>query len=137
MGVPEGVPMLARVGAVVHRREQVPGAEQHPAAGTLGVRVRGEVRAVVVQHAQVLPVRREDLADRVPGRLQLAADPLVLGVLGAGLAEQFRLVLQRADGSRQHQPRDRVAVAVELGQDRELVQGQLLVQVLDPGPGLF
>ena len=31
---------------------------------------------------------------------------------------------------------DRVRVAVELGQDRELVQGQLLVQVARPWPGL-
>ena len=99
------------------------------------MRLGGEVLAVVAQHAQVLPVGGQDVGDREPGRFQLAAEPLVFGLLGAGLAEQFGLVLQDAARGRDGQPRHRVRVTVELGQDRELVQGQLLIQVLRPAPG--
>ena len=85
----------------------------------------------------MLPVGRQDFGDRVPGRLELLADSLVLGVLGAGLAQPLGLVLQDAARGRNGQPGDCVLVAVELGQDRQLVQGQLLIQVLDPGPRLL
>ena len=131
-------PCSAGAGAVVHRGEQVLGAEEHAPAGAGGVRLRGEVVPVVAQHGQVLPVRREDLGDREPGgfparRGCARARPARRGPGGAVRPRVRRMPQRGRDG----QPRDRVRVAVELGQDRELVQGQLLVQALDRGPGLI
>ena len=101
------------------------------------MRLRGEVLAVVQQLAQPGRAGREVVGDRDPGRGQLLDQPLVLGGLGAFLADLLRLVLdvvaalQRVDD-----PRGRAGVAVELGQQGQVLQGQLPGQVPGGRPGL-
>ena len=74
----------------------------------------GEVLAVVGQAGQQLVRCRAVVADREPGRVQLGAQPLVVGQVGALLADPFGLVLQRpAPAGHGQQPVHRIGVVVD------------------------
>jgi hypothetical protein len=62
---------------------------------------------------------------------------LVLGALGAFLAQPLRLMVEPAAAGRRRQPGHRPRVVLERGHDRELVQAQLVTQLIERRPGIW
>ena len=96
----------------------------------------GEVRAIVTQRGQQMRGGREGIGNGDAGLVELAAQPLMLGLFGALLAEPFGFVLERAGPGRGGEPGDRLRVVIKLGKDRELVEGQLMIQRVDGRAGV-
>ena len=83
----------------------------------------------MAQHGQQLPAWRQCLGHGDPGLFEFAAQPFMLGLLGSLLAEAFGVVVEGAvPAGRGEQLVDGAGVVFELGQDGELVQGQLVAR---------
>jgi hypothetical protein len=91
----------------------------------------------MAQHGQQLPARWQRLGHGDPRLFEFAAQPSVLGLLGSFLAEPFGVVVEGAmPPGRGEQLVHGAGVAFELGQDGQVLQGQVPRQRLNAGPGL-
>jgi hypothetical protein len=123
-------------GAEVAGAVRLVGGEVDGAAGAGRVGLLGEVLPVVEQGVEHDGALREFGRDGVAVRGELGDEALVLGELGAFLADPLGGVLPVAAVAEVvHDPVDGLGVAVELGQQRELLQRDRLAEPGGDFPG--